>query len=176
MTMQRIGILRSPKEVCSNPASRQIRWQREVADRATEQFKRLQDAYDYSQADVGRSLRRARLTKVGSSPHFLAEAKLQDGCRANVAYSASDPLYDERRNALIVMAAGAVGAVLLRRIVWIAANSGTLVIWGIVSSFISTHQNISTINEHLKEIELQKRSIEENGKKNNHETKEQQKQ
>ena len=71
-----------------------------------------------------------------------------------------DALYDERRNALIMMAAGAVGVVLLRRIVWVAAIAGTLVIWGIVS-FISTHQNISTINEHLKEIELQKRSIEE---------------
>ena len=132
-----------------------------LQDRATEQFKRLQDAYDYLSSGRGsKSSSGSSRTRSAPPPHF-AEAKLAGLAAARTQLIAQrDALYDERRNALIMMAAGAVGAVLLRRIVWIAAISGTLVIWGIVS-FISTHQNISTINEHLKEIELQKRSIEE---------------
>ena len=49
-----------------------------LQDRATEQFKRLQDAYDYLQADVGRSLRRARLTQGRLLPLISRKRNLRD--------------------------------------------------------------------------------------------------
>lgn len=71
-----------------------------------------------------------------------------------------DTACDERRNAALMIAAGAIGAIVGRRIIWIAGIAGTLVIWGIVS-LISACQSISTINDHLKEIDMQKRQLEE---------------
>ena len=80
-----------------------------LQDRATEQFKRLQDAYDYLSSGRGRSLRRARLTQGRLLPHF-AEAKLAGLAAARTQLIAQrDALYDERRNALVVVAAGRRG-------------------------------------------------------------------
>ena len=137
---------------------------KKLQDRATEQFKRLQDAYEYLTSGRGskgpsaassrsRSSARGRATYVEAQLAGLAAARTQ-------LIAQRDTLYDERRNALIMIALGAIGAVLLRRIVWIAGLAGTLVIWGIVT-LIGAVQNISTVNDHLAEIEMQKRQLEE---------------
>ena len=72
-----------------------------------------------------------------------------------------DALCDERRNSIIMIAAGVIIALFLRRIVWAAGLAGTLVIWGIVT-LTGACKNIATLNEHLGEIEMQKRQLEEN--------------
>ena len=84
-----------------------------LQDRATEQFKRLQDAYDYLSSGRGsKSSSGSSRSRSAPPPHF-AEAKLAGLAAARTQLIAQrDALYDERRNALIMMAAGAVGAVL----------------------------------------------------------------
>lgn len=132
---------------------------KKLQERATEQFKRLQDAYEFLQS--GRGAKGSSASSRASRSVSYAEAQLAGLAAARTQLvTQRDAVYDERRNAAIMIAAGAIGAVLGRRIIWIAGIAGTLVVWGIVS-FIAACQNISTINEHLKEIEMQKRQLEE---------------
>lgn len=134
---------------------------KKLQNRATEQFKRLQDAYDYLT-----SSRAAKSSSASSSrprPAYSSrEAKIAGLDAARVQLVAQrDALADERRNAIIMIAAGAIVALFLRRIVWAAGLAGTLVIWGIVT-LAGACRNIQTLDEHLGEIEMQKRQLEEN--------------
>lgn len=134
---------------------------KKLQDRATEQFKRLQDAYDYLT-----SSRAAKSSSASSSrprsAYSSREAKIAGLDAARVQLVAQrDALADERRNAIIMIAAGAIVALFLRRIVWAAGLAGTLVIWGIVT-LAGACRNIQTLDEHLGEIEMQKRQLEEN--------------
>ncbi|MDO5043476.1 MAG: J domain-containing protein [Slackia sp.] len=132
---------------------------KKLQERATEQFKRLQDAYDFLRS--GRASKSAAGSARASRSVSYVEAQLAGLAAARTQLvTQRDAVYDERRNAAIMIAIGAVGAVLGRRIIWIAGIAGALIVWGIVS-LIAACQNISTINEHLKEIEMQKRQLEE---------------
>lgn len=132
---------------------------KKLQDRATEQFKRLQDAYEFLQS--GRGAKKSAASAAQPRASSRAEARLAGLAAARTQLvTQRDVLYDERRNAAIMIAAGAAGAILGRRIVWIAGIAGTLVIWGIVS-LVSACQNISAINEHLEDIEAQKRRLEQ---------------
>lgn len=137
---------------------------KKLQDRATEQFKRLQDAYDYltsGKGSKGDAAPRGQARSRASS-YSTVEAKLAGLTAARTQLIAQrDALVDARRNALLMMGAGAVGAILGRRIVWIAGIAGTLFIWGIVST-VSAVQNLRTIDEHVAEIDMQKRQLEEN--------------
>lgn len=139
-----------------------------LADRATEQFKRLQDAYDYLTSAKARK-EDARRSQGGASGAAYANASAWSPTEARLAGLAAartqlvaqrDALLDERRNALVMVVAGAVLAVFLRRVVWIAGLAGTFIIWGVVK-LIGTIQSLSTIDDHLKEIDQQRREIEE---------------
>lgn len=133
---------------------------KKLQERATEQFKRLQDAYDFLRSGRGAKASRSAESARPRSVSYV-EAQLAGLAAARTQLVAQrDAACDERRNAAIMIAAGAIGAVVGRRIIWIAGIAGTLVIWGIVS-MISACQNISTINDHLKEIDMQKRQLEE---------------
>lgn len=139
---------------------------KKLAERATEQFKRLQDAYDY--LNNGRATK-AKSTRRASSPNTQSsssggwesvEAKLAGLAAARAQLVAQrDTLLDERRNALSMIFIGAVAAILLRRIVWVAGIASTILIWGIVK-LIGTIQSLSTINDHLREIDQQRRDLE----------------
>ncbi|MDO4442647.1 MAG: J domain-containing protein [Slackia sp.] len=133
---------------------------KKLQERATEQFKRLQDAYDFLRTGRGAKAPNGSQEARSRSVSY-AEAQLAGLAAARTQLMAQrDAVYDERRNALVMMAAGIIGAIVGRRIIWIAGIAGTLIIWGIVS-LISACQNISTINDHLKEIDMQKRQLEE---------------
>lgn len=132
---------------------------KKLQERATEQFKRLQDAYEFLRS--GRGSKEASGSARSSRSVSYAEAQLAGLAAARTQLVAQrDALYDERRNAVIMMAVGAVGAILGRRVIWIAGIAGALIVWGIVS-VIAACQNISTINDHLKEIDMQKRQLEQ---------------
>ena len=132
---------------------------KKLQERATEQFKRLQDAYEFLRS--GRSAKATGRTSSAARSVSYAEAQLAGLAAARTQLMAQrDAACDERRNAALMIAAGAIGAIVGRRIIWIAGIAGTLVIWGIVS-LISACQSISTINDHLKEIDMQKRQLEE---------------
>ncbi len=134
---------------------------RKLAERATEQFKRLQDAYDCLTSGRAQSKRtRASVSHAASGGWNSVEAQLAGLAAARTQLIAQrDTLLDERRNALTMVALGAAGAVLLRRIIWVAGIAGTVFIWGIVG-LINTVQNLSTIEEHLRTIDRQRRELE----------------
>ena len=135
---------------------------KKLQDRATEQFKRLQDAYEYLNSKKGS--RGQTSSESTSYSQTYKEAQLAGLAAARTQLiSQRDLTYDERRNALIMITGGAVIAIFLRRIIWLAGLASTFIIWGIVS-LIGALQRISTINEHLKEIEIQKRQLEQNWK------------
>lgn len=135
---------------------------KKLQDRATEQFKRLQDAYDYltsGRGSKGESAKRSSTRRASSGSYAEAQMAGLEAARTQLV-AQRDVLYDERRNALMMIAGGGVVAFLLRRIVWVAGIAGTVCIWGIVS-LMSTLRSISTINEHIHEIEMQKRELEQ---------------
>ena len=136
---------------------------KKLADRATEQFKRLQDAYDFltsgkgSKGEGASSRSRSYSADTGWT---TKEAKLAGLTAARTQLVAQrDALIDERRNALLMIVGGAVMAVLLRRVVWIAGIAGALLVWGIVK-MISTLQSLGTISDHIREIDHQRRELE----------------
>lgn len=132
---------------------------KKLQERATEQFKRLQDAYEFLKS--GRGSKEASGSARSSRSVSYVEAQLAGLAAARTQLVAQrDALYDERRNAVIMMAVGAAGAILGRRVIWIAGIAGALIVWGIVS-VIAVCQNISAINDHLKEIDMQKRQLEQ---------------
>ena len=133
---------------------------KKLQDRATEQFKRLQDAYDYLNSASGS--KQSRSSARPRQAYSAREAQLAGLEAARTQLVAQrDALVDERRNAIIMIAAGAIIALFLRRIVWAAGLAGTLVIWGIVT-LAGACRNITMLDEHLGEIEMQKRQLEEN--------------
>lgn len=145
---------------------------KKLADRATEQFKRLQDAYAYLTSGRGSKGASASRTSSGArdfSEHGSSygsgwgsrEARLAGLAAARTQLVAQrDALLDERRNALAMIVAGAVLAIFLRRIVWVAGMAGTLIIWGIVK-LIGAIQSISTVDDHLEEIDRQRGELED---------------
>lgn len=134
---------------------------KKLQDRATEQFKRLQDAYEYLTSNRAAS-KQSRSSSRPRQAYAAREAKIAGLEAARTQLIAQhDALCDERRNSIIMIAAGVIIALFLRRIVWAAGLAGTLVIWGIVT-LTGACKNIATLNEHLGEIEMQKRQLEEN--------------
>ena len=135
---------------------------KKLADRATEQFKRLQDAYDFLTSGKG--------NKGSSSSHGHArsngatwtskEAKLAGLTAARTQLVAQrDYLIDERRKAMAMAVFGLYLAILMRRVVWMAGIAGAMLIFGIVK-MISAMQSLGTIKDHIKEIDVQRRALE----------------
>ena len=137
---------------------------KKLQDRATEQFKRLQDAYSYLTSSKGG---RSSSGSSGSSArsrsraYSSVEAKLAGLAAARTQLVAQrDALLDERRNAIIMIVVGVLVTIVGRRIRWLVGISGALTIWGIVS-VVSAQQNLNSIDEHLKRIKKQQRELED---------------
>lgn len=131
--------------------------------RATEQFKNLQEAYEYLTSDHGVSggskSGRTRETSKGFEAQQL-EARLAGIAAARTQLVAQrDTLYDSRRNAMMMLVGGGLLALVLRRIPWIAGLAGAVFVWGIVD-VLSTGKNINVIDHHLKELTAQRKKIE----------------
>ena len=136
-----------------------------LQDRATEQFKRLQDAYEYLTDDKARrtsaSGPRSSAPSGAKASYRAVEARLAGLAAAKAQLTAQrDALSDERRNAIIMIVGGAIVALAARRIVILAGVASVLAVYGIVS-LVGTMQNIGTIDEHLKDMEMQRRRLEE---------------
>ncbi len=139
---------------------------KKLTERATEQFKRLQEAHDYLTG--GRAGKKTSARHKPSSHAYSSsnggwesiEAKLAGLTAARTQLVAQrDALLDERRNALAMIAIGIVVAVALRRIVWIAGIAGTVFVWGI-AKLINTVQSLSTIHDNVRAIDKQRRELE----------------
>ncbi len=140
---------------------------KKLQNRATEQFKNLQEAYDClisgkgtgaGRTKRGGSVARSSAQATGSSVY---EAKLAGLAAARVQLvKQRDLATDERRNGFIMAAAGVFVVCALRRIPAIAAIASAAAVWGVVQ-VISSQRTITTINEHLARLKKEKDAIEE---------------
>lgn len=159
-----------------------------LQNRATEQFKRLQEAYELLNTSSGsRSGRGSRGTSSssGSAAGSAARAwtETEDGVeveyltvaeiKARLAGIAAaraqlvaqrDTVADERRNGLIMAGVGAVATLLtIRRpfgiLGMIAAVAGTATVWGIIQ-FLGAQRNLNTLNDHLAKLTEERKEYE----------------
>ena len=154
-----------------------------LQNRATEQFKRLQEAYDLlsSGAGGGRGGRGARsgsssgassssgAARAWTEVEDLTEAEIKARLAGIAAARAQlvaqrDTVSDERRNGLAMAAIGAVATLLtIRRpfgiLGMIAAVAGTATVWGIIQ-FLGAQRNLNTLNEHLAKLTEERKEYE----------------
>lgn len=128
--------------------------------RATEQFKNLQEAYsylkDHGAKGGGSHTGRAR---SASSREDELEARLAGIQAARTQLVAQrDALLDSRRNGLTMLVVGALIAIFMRRIVWLAGIAGTAAVWGLIE-VVSTTQNINSLSDKLDELTKEKKRI-----------------
>ena len=157
-----------------------------LQSRATEQFKRLQEAYDLlsSGASGGRGARSGSSSGASSSSgaarawtevedgvevEYLTEAEIKARLAGIAAARAQlvaqrDTVSDERRNGLAMAAIGAVATLLtIRRpfgiLGMIAAVAGTATVWGIIQ-FLGAQRNLNTVNELLAKLTEERKEYE----------------
>lgn len=139
---------------------------KKLQERATEQFKNLQEAYAYltsgrsSETSRGASAKRQGASSAARgyrSAAAEAEARLAGIAAARVQLVAQrDVAYDERRNGIMMVVGGGAVALLTGRRPYglfgvVAAIASAVAVWGVVS-IISAQRTISTIDEHLSDL------------------------
>lgn len=153
--------------------------------RATEQFKRLQEAYDLltsstaarsrgaaSSCDNSRGEGEARswtTVEDGEEVEYLTEAEVKARLAGIAAARAQlvaqrDAVSDERRGGIIMTAIGAVVALLTVRRAYgvlgiVAAIATTAAVWGIVQA-VGAQRNLNTLNEHLEKLTEERKEYE----------------
>ncbi len=138
---------------------------KKLQDRATEQFKNLQEAYEYLTS--GRGARGSR-GSAGASRASTAASTLE-ARMAGIAAARTqlvkqrDVVYDERRNGIAMTAIGAIVALLAGRRPFgilgiVAAIASAAAVWGIVQ-IVSSQRTISTLNEHIDELNKEERRL-----------------
>ncbi len=146
-----------PDRFASNP---------KLQERATEQFKNLQEAYDYLTS--GRGARKggpAGASKASSrGAQAQAEARLA-GIKAarTQLVKQRDVVMDERRNGIGMAAIGGIVALFAGRRPFgvmgvVAAVAGAAAVWGIVQ-IVSAQRTLATLNEHIADLRKQERKI-----------------
>lgn len=158
-----------------------------LQNRATEQFKRLQEAYELLSSTSGGSSRGSR--RGGSSPsnsaasaarswvetegdvevEYLTEAEIKARLAGIAAARAQlvaqrDTVTDERRNGLAMAGIGAVAAFFtIRRpfgiFGFIAAMAVPATIWGIVQA-VGAQKSLNTLNDHLAKLTEERKEYE----------------
>ncbi len=152
--------------------------------RATEQFKRLQEAYELLCSNTGR---RGRGSSSSSASNTSGAARswtetegdveveyvTEDEIRARLAGIAAaraqlvaqrDTVSDERRNGLVMAGIAAVAAFFTIRRPFgimgvIAAMAVPAAIWGVVQA-IGAQRNLNTLNEHLAQLTEERKEYE----------------
>jgi hypothetical protein len=134
-----------------------------LRDRATEQFKHLNDARDTLLAGArgSRGTRGSRSSRTSGSYGTRAAqldariAGIQAAREGLVAFR--DAEEDSRRNGGIMFIAGLLVGFALRRVVVLAGLGATLAVWGIVK-VVSASMSIRSIDEKLAELEREKKA------------------
>jgi len=133
---------------------------KKLQDRATEQFKNLQEAYDFlTSGKAGNS----QPSSSGACRRYSAaqeyEARLAGISAAKTQLVAQrDAALDERRNGLILLVAGAALCLFLRRFPPALALGSTILIWGIVKT-VSTLSTLKNLDEHIKQLSAEQKKI-----------------
>lgn len=136
---------------------------KKLQDRATEQFKNLQEAYDFLLSNKKGSRTKSATTEQARS---YSEANEYEARLAGIAAARTqlvaqrDAISDERRNGVIIVVLGAAIALLLRRIPIALAIGTTALVWGIVR-LISAQTTINNLNDHIKKLNAEQKRIAE---------------
>ena len=139
-----------------------------LSKRATEQFKRLNEARDILLGGKGSGSRGASdpgnvsdARRAGRpSKAMLLQARLAGIQAARTAFVAQrDVEVDSRRNGLIMVAAGAIGLIAAGRIYAIKGIAAALAIWGIVK-VVNARMTMKVLDDKLAELEAEKKSCE----------------
>lgn len=140
---------------------------KKLQERATEQFKNLQEAYEFlTKKKAARRRPRAGAScadsaAAGVSPSREAEGRLAGIAAARAQLVAQrDLLLDERRNGIAFAVIGAIVALVCGRRPFgpfgiVAAIAVTAAVWGIVQ-IASAQRTLSTLNEHIADLELER--------------------
>lgn len=143
---------------------------KKLQDRATEQFKNLQEAYDY--LTKGKGARTSSGSKASASRQRSYSAANQVEARmAGVAAARTqlvkqrDVVYDERRNGIALAVIGGIVALLTGRrpmgfLGLVAAVATAAAVWGIVQ-IVSSQRTLNTLNEHIEELNKEERQLAE---------------
>ncbi len=133
---------------------------KKLQERATEQFKNLQEAYDFLVSGKGSRTNGGSRTQGSSSEDAriagIAAARTQLVKQRDVAL-------DERRNGVGMAVIGAIVALLAGRRPFglfgvVAAIASAAAVWGIVQ-VVSSQRSIATLTEHINELNREERRI-----------------
>ena len=141
---------------------------KKLQDRATEQFKNLQEAYEYLTSGKGsrKSSGKGSQASSYSEGHSTSrtEARMAGIAAARTQLVAQrDAVMDERRNALAMAAIGGLVALFAGRRPYgilgiVAAIAGTAAVWGVVQ-VVSAQRTIATLTEHIDELNREERRL-----------------
>ncbi|WP_139651383.1 J domain-containing protein [Raoultibacter phocaeensis] len=141
---------------------------KKLQERATEQFKNLQEAYEYLTS--GKGARGARASgspsqrSSGYSAESQLEARLAGIAAARVQLVAQrDVVLDERRNGILMTVIGGIVALFTGRRPFglfgvVAAIASAAAVWGIVS-IVSAQRTLNNLDEHIQELNAEQRRI-----------------
>lgn len=142
---------------------------KKLQERATEQFKNLQEAYRLLSSEKNTASRSARSASNSSSRSRTetdeTAARIAGIAAARVQLVAQrDLALDERRNGIIMIGAGGIVALLCGRRAYgilgvVAALAVAIAVWGI-AQVVSSQRTISTIDEHLSELAAERSRLE----------------
>lgn len=149
---------------------------KKLQDRATEQFKNLQDAYEFltkGKASRGSSSRGHASSSSSAHPHASSSRGYteEDELRARLSgitaaktqlVAQRDAAYGARRNGFAIAAAGALVVLAFGRKLGIfAAVAGigaTAAVWGVVHA-VSAQREISMLSERIEELNAEKKRL-----------------
>ena len=133
---------------------------KKLQERATEQFKILQEAYTLliqKKENPPRS-RGDEPATVSFNTFKARYAGLTAACSQLVAER--DMLLDQRRNGLLLSVIGLVVTILLRRVPAALALGGAAVVWGL-TKVIFSQNSINVLSKNISEIKIEKKKLEE---------------
>jgi len=133
---------------------------KKLQERATEQFKNLQEAYEYLTSGKGKKKGSSRPTARRNTSASNIEAQLAGISAARTQLIAQkDVVSDERRNGILMAGIGGIAAIIFRwRIPALLAIATTAVVWGIIQ-IISAQANMNKLDEHLRKLNKEQRRL-----------------
>ncbi|WP_080801031.1 J domain-containing protein [Arabiibacter massiliensis] len=143
---------------------------KKLQDRATEQFKNLQEAYEYLTKGKGarQAGRSGAASSGGSSRAYSATSEIEARLAGIAAARTQlvrqrDVVYDERRNGIALAGIGGLVALITGRRPFglfgiVAAIASAAAVWGIVQ-VLSAQRTLATLNEHIDELNAEQRRL-----------------
>lgn len=133
---------------------------KKLADRATEQFKNLQEAYEFLMKNPrgGKGgAQTARSHAYAYADQLNARLAGIDAARVQLV-AQRDSFLDQRRTGWMLISGGLLCAVLLRRLRPIAAIAGAAVVWGVID-VVAAGRNLEALNKQIDRLKQERAEL-----------------